>query len=182
MNEESKNKLRALGWSEERIERMNTGAATDGVDRMFLRSASVALAEMGCSALELLAANPGVSIPDLAKRVNRGITAIGLIMAAYEEAEQRSVVRETAKDLLIRTICEEFPEGWSDEESVHPVVKIGSWNYGVKRHVKNTALASFASDIVHHIATDRSPPRGWKPVDRDDPLIESLFESYWPIA
>jgi hypothetical protein len=182
MNEASKNELRALGWSDERIERMNSGAATEGVDRRFLQSAHAALAAMGCGALELLDANPGVSILDLAKRVNHGISAIGLMMAIYEEAKRRSIVRETAKDLLIRTLCEEFPEGWSSEGSIHPVVRIGGWSYGIKRYVGDQAFTSFASDIVRHLAGGDPPPKGWKPIHRRDPLIEALFDRYWPIG
>ena len=82
--------------------------AMDAVDYMFLDRARDALAAAKCSALELLATSPGIPTIELTKqlatRANRGLSAIGLIMAIYEEAFQKGVVRDVAKDLLIRQI------------------------------------------------------------------------------
>lgn len=114
-------------------------------------------------------------------RLNRGVSAIGLVMAIYEEASIKGVVRQTAKDLLIRKIHERFPEGWSSQGDVHPLVKIGRWDSEVSNYGHDSKIAHFASCIMRNLTIDHPPPEGWKPEPRNDPLIDELFDRYWPV-
>ncbi len=93
-------------------------------DRSLLGGARRALDAAGVRALEFLAANPGMPTVALAKRLNRGATAIGLVMAIYDEAIQNGTVRDVAKDLLIREICGAFPHGWPGLYLVRPLVSV----------------------------------------------------------
>jgi hypothetical protein len=156
-------------------------AAMEARDRMCLEGAQKALEGAGCGALEFLAANPGVSKIELAKRLNRGASALGLTMAIYDEAAKKGVVRETAKDLLIRRICQRFPNGWSTGDEVGPGVKVGTWRYEIKKYVHNAKLGDYAAKIVRHLTVDHPPPSGWKPLPQHDPLIDELFDRYWPV-
>jgi len=157
-------------------------AAMEAVDRMFLDRARSALAAAGCAALHFLARNPGASIIELAKRLGRRASAIGLIMAIYEEAAQQGVVRRTAADLLAREIREKFPDGWSSQGTVHPLVKIGSWEDDIRAYVHDPAICGYAKSIMRHLAIDHPPPEGWKPQPQNEPLIDDLFDRYWPVG
>ena len=155
--------------------------ADELVARKFLERAKQALDEAGETALQLLAAHVGESMTDLARRVNRGISVLGLIHAIYEEAIQKGVVREVSKDLLIRVIRAEFPEGWTTTGNIGPSVRIGSWDYHLKEHLPESNVARAANGISQHLANDHPPPDGWKPELKNDPLIDKLFERYWPV-
>ena len=153
----------------------------EAVERMFLDRAKSALEDAGYSAFEFLVASPGLSMIELAKRLNRGASALGLIMATYQEACQKGVVREAARDLLVREILEEYPEGWTSEKKIGAGIKLGSWRFEVKKYVKDQTIGTYATEIVRHLSVDHPPPDGWKPDPQDDPLINELFDRYWPI-
>ena len=155
--------------------------AIEACDRALLSGAQRALAEAGCTALEFLAANPALSNIELAKQLNRGTTAIGLVMAIYDEAARRGIVRDTAKDMLIREICGAFPHGWPGLSLVSPLVKIGSWDSEVNRYGRDPRIDDYAGQIIRHLAIEHPPPRYWKPELKNDPLIDDLFDRYWPV-
>lgn len=182
MDENDRQILEALGWTPEILESLKPTPATKSVDQMFLDHARKALAEVGCGALEFLAANRAASIVELAKRLNRGASAIGLTMAIYDEAARNGVVRGTAKDLLIRKIYQEFPKGWFIEDSIHTAVKIGSWDYDIKKYVLDASVARYAISIINHLTIAHPPPDGWKPQPENDPVIDELFDRYWPVG
>lgn len=165
-------------------ERLGSGLhrtpAMAAVDNMFLSCAQNALREAGCSALEFLSANPGLSKLELAKLLNRGASAIGLTMAIYTEAVQKGVVRKTAQDMLLREIVAEFPDGWASTGNVHPAIKIGTWDRTIRSYVPHASMGKYAYDIIQHLAIDHPPPEGWKPELPNDPLIDELFDRYWP--
>ena len=102
-------------------------------------------------------------------------------MAIYAESVQNQVVRQTAKDLLIRAIYEHFPEGWTSSGDIGPAVKLGSWDYEIGNYVQDSSIAHFAKGIMKHLAIDYPPPEGWKPHLQNDPLIDELFDRYWPM-
>ena len=132
------------------------------------------------TALDFLAANPRVSIIELAKRLNRGASAIGLIMATYEEAAAKGIVRNIAKDLLIRQIYAAFPHGWPGLSLTGPLVEIGSWSYEVARYVRDSNIGASASAIIRDLTIDHQPARFWTPEPKNDPVIDALFDRYWP--
>lgn len=154
--------------------------AMEAVDRMFLDRAQRALADVGSDARQFLMANPGVSMIELSKRLNRGANALGLIMAVYDTAAQNGTVRETAKDLLTREILAEFPKGWTFKGSVRPGIRVGNWEDEVVRYVHDPRAAAYAESVMRHLAIDHPPPEGWKPQVQDDPLISEIFDRYWP--
>ena len=117
---------------------------------------------------------------ELAKQLNRGVSAIGLTMATYEEAAQSGEVRKTAKNLLIRMLCAEFPNGFFEDE-IGAHIRLGSWRYDIKRNVHDPYIHDCACNIMKHLTIDHPPPTGWKPEPHNDPLIDELFNQYWPI-
>jgi hypothetical protein len=149
---------------------------------MFRDRARKALAEAGINVLDLLAANPGVSVTELAKRLNRGTSGLGLTMVAFEEASQGGHLRETAKDLLIRRILRAFPNGWLPDANVHPSVMIGAWDSDIERYAKDRTAAVYAFQILRVLTIESPPVAGWKPNAVSDPQIDTLFDRHWPKA
>jgi len=174
---------RANGGSFEISEReaRNRAESVAAFDRHLLDGARRALAAIGCGALEFLAANPTLSGVELAKRLNRGASAIGLVMVVYGEAVQKGLVREVAKDMLIREICDAFPHGWPNLFLVHPHVSIGSWRSGLTRNVTDPRVEEYSLKIIRELAIENHPPDGWKPKHENDPLIDDLFDRFWPV-
>jgi hypothetical protein len=151
------------------------------IERSFLDGAMNALREEGVSALECLAANPGLSDIELAKRLDRGTTMRGLLMVLYDEAERAGVVRDVAKEMLIRTILTEFPDGWTRDDSVRPSVKLGSWDRLLRQCVLDPRAGLYGYQIIQELAIDNQPPEGWRVTLPKDPLIDQLFDKHWPV-
>ncbi len=181
MNEEDQKILENLGWTREQIDIAKGGSALDSVDKWFLDRAHNALQQTGCSALDFLRGNQGVSVLELAKRLNRGVSALGLIMAIYEEAVSSGVLRATAMELLLRKIHQEFPDGWTTHENLSASVMIGDWDYEIMKYVHDSQTTECATKILKHLTIDYPPPEGWKPKLVDDPLLDDLFDRYWPV-
>src|SRR5579871_2977538 len=139
-------------------------AAIDAVNRTFLDQTRSALITVNCTALEFLAANPGISLVNLAqllaRQSQRKPSVVGLVVAIYEEAARRKATRETAKDLLVREIQAEFPEGWLSKESVHPLVRIGSWDRHARNYGRDPTVREHAQRIIVDLAKDHPPPNG----------------------
>ncbi len=180
MDESEREFLLSVGWTPELLAMLKPTPATEAVDRMFLERAHKALAAENCTALEFASSNPNLSLIELAQKLNHGVSAIGLVMAIYEDAEGKNLMRETVKDLLYRTIRDEFSEGWSTNEKVSPSVKIGGWIHEIKRFVRDPSVAFLAENIFSDLVFRAPPPEGWIPVPGADPLIERLFDRHWP--
>jgi hypothetical protein len=181
MDDEKRKTLASLGWTPEMLEALKRTTEHDAVDRMFYDRAQDALSAAGRSALELVAANPRISIVELAKRLNKGVSPIGLTMVIYHDAAREGIVREVAKNLLIREILEDFPDGWTAKGNVHPLVKIGKWHSEVAAYGSNPRYGEYADHIVRSLTIDNSPEDGWKPQWPNDPLIDELFDRYWQV-
>jgi hypothetical protein len=160
---------------------MKRAPAMEAVDRTFLDSAKKALREVAQTALGFLFANPEISEQELTRRLNHGANGFGLVMAIYEEAEEIGVVRGTAKDLLLRWLRARFPDGWISKGKVHPHVKIGHWARDIEQYVRDKQMGEYAHRILKELAIDHPPPQGWKPLSKNDPLIDSLFDRFWPV-
>lgn len=152
------------------------------VNQMFRDRAKRALSELGCSALEFAAQNPGASIVELARLLNRGSNALGVLLAAYEEASGNGTVRTTAKEFLIRHIRQQFPNGWSSHDNIGPSIRIGGWSREVDRSFEDEQIRNSAYHIHRHLAFDHQPPEGWRPELTGDQLIDDVFDLYWPIG
>ena len=156
-------------------------AAMVAVDQMFLSKAHKALAEAGISALDFLCTNPGAPMSELAKRLNRGASEMGLIMAIYEQSQQQGMVRDIARNLLIRKIIERYPQGWTSGGTIRAIVRIGGWEDDIRRNVRDDKVVGIANQIICELAINNQPPDGWIPEMRDDPLLNQLFDRFWPI-
>jgi hypothetical protein len=182
MDEKIRNELLKHGWTSQMLDYLEKqrAAGPGPVDRMFLDGAQKALGLAGYTALEFLSNHPGLSKIELAKKLNCGASALGLIMAVYEEALRERVVRQTAKDLLIRQILQDLSDGWSLAGKMSPIVALSSWSYEIGEYAREKKLHEYASAIVQHLAKHRPPPDGWKPLLMNDPLIDEAFELHWP--
>lgn len=158
---------------------MRVPQESDSADFRLLVKAREALAQADVGALEFLAANPGVSPATLAKRLNHGATAIGLVMAIYGAASEKNELRATAKKLLVGEILDAFPDGWPYNAKLHPLVRL-NWSAHIKRRVSAPCVAKYSSRIVLELTMKSPPPRGWKPALVNDPIIDELFDRFWP--
>jgi hypothetical protein len=181
MDQTTRELLESLGWTPELLERAKPTEAMKAFERSLCDKTRAALTDAGFDPLSFLASNPRASMVELAKRVNRGATALGLIVSIYEDAITLGIVRETAKDLLLREIMEQFPNGWFTDSAVCASVKLGRWSYHINAHVGDTTCGQYASGIVSAITIDEPPPEGWKPELPSDPFIDDVFDRIWPI-
>jgi hypothetical protein len=164
-----------------RAEYLNRNPAADPVDQMLLEGTKSALAKAGIGVLEFLAANPRLSKTELVERLPRGVSGLGLVMAIYEEAVRQGVVRETAKDLLVRKINERFPNGWSSSGDVSPLVKLGFWEDEIREYIRDPITTGYANNIMRQLTMEYAPPEGWKPEVPIDRFIDDLFDRNWPL-
>jgi hypothetical protein len=174
----TKQERRAMQGREPEVNLRDVVAEPGPVDLRALDRANEALRQVGCSALEFLATHPGLSKYKLAKQLRTG--AWGLIIALYAEAVREGKVRQTAKDLLIREILNRYPDGWTSSDDVGPSVNLGVWRYEVKKGVRDAESWKHATAIFRQLTRDHPPPEGWKPQVQEDPLINELFDRYWP--
>jgi hypothetical protein len=150
------------------------------IEQSFFDGALNALNEAGLTAIQFLDGNPGVSKIELAKRLDRGTTARGLMMVIYHEAESAGIVRKVAKDMLIRLIRDKFPQGWTTQDSVRPSVKLGSWDRLLCQCVVDQRVGRYGFQIIQDLAINNPPPEGWLPNYPSDERIDRLFDKFWP--
>jgi hypothetical protein len=181
MDSKDREVLRAAGWPPELLESLKTTPSIGPIDRKFLRETKNALAASGHEAVELLRSFPADSLNELVDRLGHDASGFGLLMAIYEDAQQRGVVRQVAKDLLLRRIRERFPLGWIGIEEVSPLVRLGSWETSIEKYCPNTQYYHYARDILRELTINNQPHQGWRPEIASDPLIDGLFDRYWPL-
>lgn len=155
-----------------------TVAAVDG---KFLAKAQTALKKIGQSAIDFLSSHPDLSKVELARRLNHGANAIGLVMALYDEANRTGKIRELAQELLFRQIRAKFPDGWRVGGSVDPIVSIGSWSFEIGKYGNDESEAEYAQRIIREFGQTNSPPAGWIPESNRDEYIERAFKLHWPV-
>lgn len=182
MYEKKRKLLESRGWPPDLLDKMenNRAAGPGPLELRFLDRAQAELRSVGCSALDFLAAHRGLATIALAKELNRGASAFGLLMVIYAEARRQGVVRETAKDLLIREILNKFPDGWSLVGKMSPPVKLSSWIYDLDRCIRDNRIEEYADAIIRDLTKDHPPPEGWKPQVMNDPVIDEVFDRFWP--
>lgn len=181
MDDEKRKVLEMLGWTPELLDALAKTPEHEATDKMFIDRAERALSAMGHSALGFLAANPSLSTVQLAKKLNRGASPIGITMAVYREASRQGILRTIAKEMLIREILAKFSDGWTTKSDVHPLVTIGNWTSGVIDYSGSPKVAKYAERIVRSLTIDEPPEQGWKPEYPNDSRIDELFERFWPV-
>lgn len=150
------------------------------VDRHFREVAQNAFDRLGLSALEFLYRHPAVSLLELAKRLNRGASAIGLSMVIYQEAERAGRTREIAVELLYREILAEFPDGWYTDPRVHAGAKLLMWHSAAADYTATSAPYSLA--VLRDLTMENAPSEGWKPTSVSDERLQHAFDRCWPPA
>lgn len=185
MNKGRKESLEKLGWPQEILSLLESGCDISASDRKFMEGTKSALASMGIGPLEYMQSQPGVPLSRLAQplaELNKWSCPIGLALAIFEAAAAKTKLRDVAQDMLARGICEAFPEGWNHIANVHPIVKLSSWG---QRELELTAQDSqiehYIDEMMRHLS-DHPPPNGWKPEPKDDPILDDLFDRYWPTS
>lgn len=151
------------------------------VDNMFRSEAKEAISATGKTALQLLAEHPDISTIELAEQLSGRVGALGIEMLILEEAEEQGIVRDIAKELLIRSIRENLPHGWIDDGRVHPLCKISMWEMIVVNYTKVSNREYYTERILCDLGIENPPRDGWKPEWPNDPRIDELFDKYWPV-
>lgn len=184
MKDEKKDRRPAHDLQSEETEFADSLLTRESVERRFLTATEEALAETGCSALELLNSSSKSSVNELfdsLPSVSKWACSAGLKMAIYDEAVKKNVVRETARDLLFRDISREFPGGWLNGGKPDALSKLFGWYSDIESYVSKRDVAELAEQIIRHLTIDHPPSDGWKPESKNDPLINEIFDRYWPV-
>jgi hypothetical protein len=134
------------------------------------------------SLTEFLASMPSQPYGEIAKRLGQ-IAPIQIIAVQFLEAKSARRVREAAKDSLCRNLVEQLPEGWGVGANAEwqTARALSSWSSEIQvtgecEELKSTLLA------VAKALREMPPPQGWIPKGPDDSIIESIFDSRWPIG
>jgi hypothetical protein len=146
---------------------------------MFRDRAEKALTTVGATPLGYLKQHPRYSKVQLAKKLNHGANALGLVMAIYKQAVGEDIVREIAYDLLLRKILSEYPNGWFPKPTIRPIVALGDWVYELN-HYAGPQYLEPATELMRELAMRSPPPEGWVPNYPTDERLDKLFEKFWP--
>ncbi|WP_163779730.1 NUDIX hydrolase [Myxococcus vastator] len=120
------------------------------------------------------AARPAVSLNQLAEELGRDdVAGVQVLSGLLAEAEQRKQVTRFVRDVLVRELAENLPNGWPavmDDETRFQVAKaLGCWSADTpdthKERVRQARAALRATP----------PPPGWRPLDPDDELLRALL-------
>lgn len=171
--------LESSGWPRDIVEILKKSPTIGPVDYMLCDRTLKALAIAGYEPLEYLAANPFLSKTQLVETLGHGASGFGLAMAVYEEAASKGIVRDVAKNLLIRKLHEEFSAGWTSKHN--STRNLGFWDSEVAKYGHDPRIEHYVEKIIRHLTVDHPPPEGWKPQWENDPLIDELFDCYWPV-
>ena len=138
--------------------------SNDFEQRLYL-SVVATLAARGTTAIQFFSENPGRSKKELAAVLGGGVTARGLTRKLFEEARASNCLEQVAKDLLFRTILQEFPDGWSVDDKIATSVKLGSWYSDIIDFFPE--YEETAIKIIRSFERN-APPFGWLPKSLDD--------------
>lgn len=140
------------------------------------------------SASEFAAAFPRTSLVALAATLGTNdVAAVQLERLLYEEAIERGTVERFARDLLVREIHDNLPEGWRRDwgPDIPGDTTTARWRRSTAATGWATAVGSrpeydAAADRVMFALRDKAPfPDGWLPADADDPLLVAFFREHW---
>lgn len=148
----------------------------DWQSRLYLR-----LNSLGFKTLrEFLAQFPAEPYLKLTVRLGKDIAALQLIWLQFQEAQQQGMIREAAKDCLVREIAGQLPRGWGKGVRVdyHTAGVYANWLTELTRLQPDARLVA---DAVWRALNDLKPPQGWLPMGPDDPLIVAAFAKGWPL-
>lgn len=138
------------------------------------RLADLLAARGHASVTSFLAAHPRRSLLDLASELGGGdVAAVQLLWTVLEESKPHGVaVEHCARDLLVRSIHQHFPQGWSLDDEPAERHAYGEWVSELDRIADIDTLALWETLV------DRAPP-GWLPEDINDPVLAGAFRDHW---
>jgi hypothetical protein len=119
-------------------------------------------------------ARPAVPLVELAEeRGKDDVAGVQVLSGLLAEAEQRKQVTRFVRDVLVRLLSQNLPNGWPvvmDDESRFQVAKaLGCWSADTpdthKERVRQARAALRATP----------PPPGWRPLGPDDELLRTLL-------
>jgi hypothetical protein len=131
--------------------------------------------ERGYDSLTAFAeARPAVPLVELAEELGKDdVAGVQVLSGLLAEAEQRKQVTRFVRDVLVRHMSENLPDGWPavlDDDSLFQVAQtLGCWSadtpYTHEERVKQARAALRA----------HPPPPGWRPLGPDDELLRTLL-------
>ena len=131
--------------------------------------------ERGYDSLTAFAeARPAVPLYVLADELGKDdVAAVQVLSGLLAEAEQRKQVTRFVRDVLVRELSENLPNGWpavlDDASRGEVALALGTWTaYTPETHkdrVKQARAALWASP----------PPAGWRPLGPNDELLLTLL-------
>jgi len=131
--------------------------------------------ERGYDSLTAFAdARPAVPLVELAEELGRDDVAGAQVLSGLlAEAEQRKSVTRFVRDVLVRLLSQNLPNGWPavmDDGPRFLVAKaLGSWSAYIPDSYEERA------DQVMAALRANPPPAGWRPLGPDDELLRTLL-------
>lgn len=136
-------------------------------------------------ALAYFRAFPDASFGELFRKLSevkeeggREIAYIHLQFALYESADRNRCLREVMADLLVRKMRQHLRHGWNigkDSQQRRAAVA-AEWEVPLDPAGRFVGLASQIWAAIKRL----SPADDWVPLDQNDPIIQSVFDSVWP--
>ena len=124
---------------------------------------------------------PHISLVTLARQISqdRDIAAVQLQWILLREAEETGSIERCARDLLVRELHENIPEGWRTTWDGSPGAS-GTRLISACTAVYTALPERFAAafDRVEDALWEASIPEEWLPDGPDDPILLKLFR-YW---
>jgi len=131
--------------------------------------------ERGFDSLTAFAeARPAVPLHVLADELGEDdVAAVQVFSGLLAEAEQSRRVTRLVRDVLVRELSDDFPEGWptvlDDETRMDVAIALGRWSgYTPETHQERVEQAS-------SVLLAMPPPPGWRPLGPDDELLRTLL-------
>ena len=102
------------------------------------------------------------------------VAPIQMTRLQLSEAKQAGGLRAAAKDVMVRVMRAELPEGWARVAYLNASA-FASWGAPMK-------WASVADDVIAAVGErlNASAPVGWKPTDSGDAVIAAVIDDCWP--
>ncbi|NPC69900.1 NUDIX hydrolase [Corallococcus exiguus] len=119
-------------------------------------------------------ARPAVPLHRLADELGEDdVAAVQVFSGLLAEAEQSLRVTRLVRDVLVRELSDDFPDGWptvmDDDARMDVAIALGRWSgYTPETHQERVDRAS---DVL----LSNPPFPGWRPLGPDDELLRTLL-------
>lgn len=111
----------------------------------------------------------------------RDIAAVQILWALLDEAAATHSVERRARDLFVRDVAGDLPEGWPPAEPPEAgrrlIRALTNWSGGIATHL--TEYDDAANNLADALLDDDTIPVGWLPSSPDDPMLVNLFRRHW---